>query len=107
MPQPSRITLSYVVGCRQRKTTLTLGKLTFVVSSTDLAGNWVSKTVQFTTVASIDSLKALVTRFADNNGIDNAGITDNLVEKLADNDLIRFANEVKAQSGKHIYKRSG
>lgn len=81
---------------------MTLGKHTFVVSSTDLASNWVSKTAQFTTVASIDSLKALVTRFADNNGIDNAGITDSLVEKLADNDLIRFVNEVKAQSGKHI-----
>ncbi len=72
-------TIRYVVGCRQRKTTVTLGKHTFVVSSTDLASNWVSKTAQFTTVASIDSLKALVTRFADNNGIDNAGITDSLV----------------------------
>jgi hypothetical protein len=40
--------------------------------------------------------------FADNNGIDNAGITDSLLEKLADNDLISFVNEVKAQSGKHI-----
>ena len=93
---------SYEIGTTIPLYTLPLGQHTLVVSSTDLAGNQVSKTVQFTTVASIDSLKAMVTHFADNKGIDNIGITNSLLVKLANNDLNSFMNEVKAQSGKHI-----
>lgn len=93
---------AYQIGTAIPLYTLPLGQHTLVVSTSDLAGNQVSKTVQFTTVASVDSLKALVSRFASNNGVDNAGITKSLLAKLADNDLIGFVNEVKAQSGKHI-----
>lgn len=93
---------SYQIGTTIPLYTLPLGQHTLVVSSSDLAGNQVSKTVHFQTVASIDSLKALVTRFADSKWIDNAGVADSLQDKLANNDLKGFVNEVKAQSGKHI-----
>ncbi|MCJ8014443.1 LamG domain-containing protein [Paenibacillus sp. KQZ6P-2] len=95
-------TYSYQIGTAIPLYTLPLGQHTLVVSSSDLVGNQVSKTVQFTTVASIDSLKALVKRFANNNGIDDADITKSLLGKLANNDLKGFMNDVKAQSGKHI-----
>nr|WP_280521234.1 LamG-like jellyroll fold domain-containing protein [Paenibacillus mangrovi] len=95
-------TNSYRLGTAIPLYTLPLGQHTLVVSSSDLAGNQGSKTVQFQTVASINSLKALVTRFANNNGIDNADITKSLLGKLANNNLKDFMNLVKAQSGKHI-----
>ncbi|MFE5430697.1 hypothetical protein [Peribacillus simplex] len=82
---------SYQIGTTILLYTLPLGQHTLVVSSSDLAGNQVSKTVHFQTVASIDSLKALVTR-----------IVDSLQDKLTNNELKGFVNEVKAQSGKHI-----
>ncbi len=93
---------SYQIGTTIPLYTLPLGQHTLVVSSSDLAGNQVSKTVQFTTATSIDSLKALVKRFVDTKWIDNAGIADSLQDKLANNDLKSFVSEVKAQSGKHI-----
>ncbi|UVI32000.1 discoidin domain-containing protein [Paenibacillus spongiae] len=93
---------SYLIGTVIPLYALPLGQHTLVVSSSDLAGNQASKTVQFTTVASIDSLKALVTRFAANKEIDKADIASNLLEKLANNDLKGFMNDVKAQIGKHI-----
>lgn len=95
-------THAYKIGTAIPLYTLPLGQHTLVISSSDLAGNQESKTVQFQTVASIDSLKALVTRFADTKWIDNAGIANSLQAKLANNDLNSFVNEVKAQSGKHI-----
>ncbi|NOU75697.1 DUF4185 domain-containing protein [Paenibacillus sp. LMG 31458] len=95
-------TYSYQIGTAIPLYKLPLGQHTLVVSSSDLAGNQISKTIQFTTVASIDSLKALVTRFPNNNGIDNVGIATSLLEKLANNNLNSFVNEVKAQSGKHV-----
>ncbi|MGG0239183.1 carbohydrate-binding protein [Bacillus rhizoplanae] len=95
-------THSYKIGTTIPLYTLPLGQHTLVISSSDLAGNKGSKTVQFQTVASIDSLKALVTRFADTKWIDNAGIANSLQAKLTNNDLNSFVNEVKAQSGKHI-----
>ncbi|WP_129688912.1 carbohydrate-binding protein [Gottfriedia acidiceleris] len=82
--------------------TLPLGQHTLVITSSDLAGNKGSKTVHFQTVASIDSLKALVTRFVDTKWIDNFGIANSLQAKLAQNDLNSLVNEVKAQNGKHI-----
>ncbi|USK36684.1 hypothetical protein LIT25_26485 (plasmid) [Bacillus sp. F19] len=93
---------SYQIGTTIPLYTLPLGQHTLVVPSSDLAGNQVSKTVHFQTVASIDSLKAVVTRFVDTKWIDNAGIADSLQDKLANNELKGFVNEVKAQSGKHI-----
>ncbi|PEZ02897.1 hypothetical protein CN326_19070 [Bacillus sp. AFS018417] len=95
-------THAYKIGTEISLYTLPLGQHTLVISSSDLAGNQGSKTVHFQTVASIDSLKALVTRFADTKWIDNAGIANSLQVKLANNDLNSFVNEVKAQSGKHI-----
>ncbi|MEH7502258.1 carbohydrate-binding protein [Neobacillus drentensis] len=95
-------TNSYKIGTTIPLYTLPLGQHTLVISSSDLAGNKGSKTVHFQTVASIDSLKALVTRFVDTKWIDNAGIANSLQDKLANNDLNSFVNEVKAQSGKHI-----
>lgn len=93
---------AYQIGTAIPLYTLPLGMHTLVVSSTDLAGNQVSKTIQFETVASIESLKALVTLFANNNKIDNAGIANSLQAKLENNNLNSFINEVQAQSGKHI-----
>ncbi|CAG9614130.1 3',5'-cyclic adenosine monophosphate phosphodiesterase CpdA [Bacillus rhizoplanae] len=95
-------THSYKIGTEVPLYTLPLGQHTLVISSSDLAGNQGSKTVHFQTVASIDSLKALVTRFADTKWIDNAGIASSLQDKLANNDLNSFVNEVKVQNGKHI-----
>ncbi|XRG79816.1 carbohydrate-binding protein [Rossellomorea sp. GAMAL-10_SWC] len=95
-------THAYKIGTEIPLYTLPLGQHTLVISSSDLVGNQESKTVHFQTVASIDSLKALVTRFADAKWIDNAGIANSLQAKLANNELNSFVNEVKAQSEKHI-----
>ncbi|NOU88344.1 hypothetical protein GC102_21650 [Paenibacillus sp. LMG 31460] len=95
-------TNSYHYGTTISLYTLPLGLHTLVVSSSDLAGNQKSKTVVFQTVASIDSLQVLVTYFATNHGIDNAGIANSLQSKLAHNNLSGFVREVEAQSGKHI-----
>lgn len=93
---------SYQAGISIPLYTLPLGLHTLVISSSDLAGNQGSRTVQFQTVASIDSLKALVTLFADSTEIDNAGIANSLQAKLNNNNLNSFVNQVQAQSGKHI-----
>jgi hypothetical protein len=82
--------------------TLPLGSHTLTVTASDLAGNTSSQTVMFQTVASIDSMKALVTRFANAGWIDNAGIAGSLQSKLKANALAALANEVMAQRGKHI-----
>ncbi|WP_171693001.1 OmpL47-type beta-barrel domain-containing protein [Paenibacillus germinis] len=95
-------TYSYQIGTAIPLYKLPLGQHTLIVTSSDLASNVGSKTVHFQTVASIDSLKALITRFADAKWIDNAGITNSLQAKLAHNNLKSFVNEVEAQSGKHI-----
>lgn len=93
---------AYKIGTTIPLYTLPLGLHTLVISSSDQAGNQGSKTVHFKTVASIDSLKELVTRFVDSKWIDNDGIANSLQEKLTNNDLNSFMNEVKAQNGKHI-----
>ncbi|WP_279626876.1 discoidin domain-containing protein [Paenibacillus alginolyticus] len=95
-------TYSYQIGTAIPLYKLPLGQHTLIVTSSDMAGNVGSKTVHFQTVASIDSLKALVTRFADAKWIDNGGIANSLQAKLANNNLKSFVNEVEAQSGKHI-----
>lgn len=82
--------------------TLPLGSHALIVTANDLAGNTSSQTVLFQTTTSVDALQALVTHFANNGWIDNAGIANSLQHKLAANNLADFASEVKAQSGKHI-----
>ncbi|KQX46764.1 OmpL47-type beta-barrel domain-containing protein [Paenibacillus sp. Root444D2] len=81
---------------------LALGSHTITVTSSDLAGNTHQETVTFQTITTIDSLKALVTRFSDNNWIDNGGIANSLQKELEKGNLESFINEVQAQSGKHI-----
>ncbi|UUZ84628.1 hypothetical protein LJK88_13785 [Paenibacillus sp. P26] len=44
----------------------------------------------------------MVTRFAQEGFIDNAGIAGDLQQMLDHNSLSSFVNEVQAQSGKHI-----
>ncbi|KON83529.1 hypothetical protein AF332_27670 [Sporosarcina globispora] len=95
-------THSYKIGTAIPLYTLPLGQHTLVISSSDLVGNQGNITVHFQTVAGIDSLKALVSRFADMKWIDNAGIAKSLQAKLAINNLNSFVNGVKAQNGKHI-----
>lgn len=98
----------YQIGTSIPLYTLPLGMHTFIVSFSDLAGNVGSKTVQFQTVASIDSIKALVTHFANSEQIDNSilidsiGIANSLQAMLAGNNLNSFVNHVQAQTGKHI-----
>jgi hypothetical protein len=72
------------------------------VTASDMAGNTSSQTVLFQTTTSIQSIQALVTRFANMEWIDNAGIANSLQSKLAANALADFVNEVQAQNGKHI-----
>ena len=48
------------------------------------------------------TLQKLVAVYAQSGDIDNQGIADSLVEKLQDRDLDAFADELGAQSQKHI-----
>ncbi|KRF42973.1 OmpL47-type beta-barrel domain-containing protein [Paenibacillus sp. Soil787] len=82
--------------------TLPLGLNQLNISSGDTAGNTQVVTLTFFTYANIDSLSTLVTRFADMNWIDNAGIATSLKNKLSQGNLEAFINELEAQSGKHI-----
>ncbi|OXM87648.1 sugar-binding protein [Paenibacillus rigui] len=86
--------------------TLPLGPNTVKISSGDMAGNVGDVTVTFSTYANLDSLHALVARFADMKWIDNAGIANSLQRKLDHGDLREFMREVQAQSGKHISSAS-
>lgn len=82
--------------------TLKLDTHTLTITASDVAGNVQNQTVTFRTTANMESLKDLVERFAQNKGIDNAGIAKSLQAKLASGDLSSFINELQAQSGKHI-----
>ncbi|KRF42176.1 LamG-like jellyroll fold domain-containing protein [Paenibacillus sp. Soil787] len=95
-------TYSFKSGIAIPLYTLSLGSHTFIVTSSDLAGNQGSEAVTIKTEASLDSLKSLVTRFTQNNWIDNAGIANSLQAKLTQGNMGSFLNEVQAQSGKHI-----
>jgi hypothetical protein len=97
-------TAAYQTGASTPLYTLPLGAHTLLVTSSDLAGNMTRATVTFQTYANLDSLKALETRFAGNQWIDNAGIANNLRKKLDKGDLREFIHEVEAQNGKHITK---
>ncbi|MCA0757826.1 hypothetical protein KP806_22450 [Paenibacillus sp. N4] len=82
--------------------TLPLGSHTLVVTASDLAGNQASRTFTFETKASIDGLKQLVSYFASKGWIDNDGIVNSLQQKLNNNNLQPFINQVMDQSGEHI-----
>ena len=82
--------------------TLPPGSHTFTVTTSDRAGNIGRTTVTFRTATSLETLKALVARFATAGWIDNAGIANSLQAKLNNGQLNGFMNQTEAQSGKHI-----
>ncbi|WP_200961453.1 CBM96 family carbohydrate-binding protein [Paenibacillus sp. Soil522] len=86
--------------------TLPLGSHTLTVTASDLAGNAGTETVTFRTTTSIDSLKSLVTRFANAGWINNKGVAAGLQSQLAANDLPDFVSTVKALSGKSISREA-
>lgn len=86
--------------------TLPLGSHTLTVTASDLAGNADAETVTFRTTTSIDSLKSLVTRFANAGWINNKGVAAGLQSQLAANDLPDFVSTVKALSGKSISREA-
>ncbi|PEL07776.1 OmpL47-type beta-barrel domain-containing protein [Bacillus sp. AFS017336] len=92
----------YKIGASIPLYTLPLGSHSIVINSVDKAGNFETKTIQFKTVASNESLNGLVRQFVDTKWIDNAGISNSLQVKIAQNNLKSFINEVNAQRGKHI-----
>lgn len=81
---------------------LPIGSHVLIVKASDLAGSTGSQTMLYETTTSVDSLKALVTYFADAEWINHADVANSLQGKLAKNDLKSFVNEVKDQGGKHI-----
>ncbi|MGE5138766.1 MAG: FIMAH domain-containing protein, partial [Rudaea sp.] len=96
--------------------TLALGKHALTVTATDYYGNATTESVEFTVIATTQSLKATVNRLFAEGKIDDASVRDSLLDKLnaaqaaldrgdiktATNQLNAFINQVKAQSGKHI-----
>jgi hypothetical protein len=96
--------------------TLALGHHLLKVTASDYYGNSTSKSVDFTVIATAQSLVAGVNRFYSAGQIDNAGLRASLLDKLntaqaylnkgnvkaAQNTLQAFINAVLAQSGKHI-----
>lgn len=82
--------------------TLPLGVHTYVVRASDMAGNEMSQIITFETSTSIDTLKALVTRFTSDHQIDDVEITNSLLEKLEQENLVSFVNKVRAQNGNHV-----
>lgn len=82
--------------------TLPLGTHELSVTASDMAGNTTTASVHFETAASLNGLKALITKFLDNGQIDNGGIANSLMQKLEHGSLQSFIDQVQAQSGKHI-----
>jgi N-acetylmuramoyl-L-alanine amidase len=92
----------------------TLGSHTLAVTSTDNVGNVASTSVTFTIGATIESIIQAVNELYGQGQIDNQGIQNSLLAKLAKyekdngnsgnakNYLKNFINEVSAQSGKHL-----
>ena len=82
--------------------TLALVPHTLTVNAMDKADNTSSVSVAFNVSATVTGLKNGVTRFYNEGKIDNRGIYNALMAKLAANQLQAFINQVRAQSGKHI-----
>jgi len=87
--------------------TFGLGSHTYSATATDNAGNSASASTTFAVSVTTESLCNLVRRWVDQEGVENS-----LCQKLANagtktgtaraNILNAFANEVRAQSGKHV-----
>jgi hypothetical protein len=97
---------SVAAGMKIPLYTLPLGEHKLTVNATDLAGNKKSETTAFRTVATLGSLKRLITRFADIGWIDNSGIANSLQQKLDNGQLEALIQEISAQSDKHITKEA-
>jgi N-acetylmuramoyl-L-alanine amidase len=92
----------------------TLGPHTLAVTAVDVMGNSATQTVTFNVIASIESMIQAVNEFYTAGQIDNEGIQNSLLVKLAKyerdtgdrenskNYLKNFINAVEAQRGKHI-----
>lgn len=92
----------------------TLGQHVLVVTAVDGMGNSSTKSVSFTIGATIESMSAAINELYGQGQIDNQGIQNSLLVKLAKyekdsgaivdakNYLKNFINEVSAQSGKHL-----
>ncbi|PYI57309.1 heparin/heparin-sulfate lyase HepB [Paenibacillus flagellatus] len=92
----------YVPGTTIPLYTIAPGTHTFVVMSTDLAGNTATATLTFTTYADIETLKQMVTVFTADDSINNHGISNSLMKKLEHGQIQAFIQQVEAQRGKHI-----
>jgi hypothetical protein len=90
---------------------------TLQVTATDYYGNATSQAVTFDVIATVQSLKAGVTRFYTEGKITRADVYKGLMDKLVtaeksktikarNNALTAFINQVKAQSGKSITKEA-
>lgn len=93
---------TYINGDTVQLYALPLGEHTLNVEVSDLAGNFTNSTVTFSTLASTERLKQMVTSFEQRNWIDNQGVANSLRQKLTYENLESFINEVKAQGEKHI-----
>jgi cytochrome c len=93
--------------------TLGLGDHTFTVNAVDKAGNASTKSVTFSIIATVDSLKTAVDRFYKDGSIKNKGIYKDLMDELADaststdpehvSEALRdFIHEVMDGKGRHI-----
>ncbi|MBB3125474.1 beta-glucanase (GH16 family) [Paenibacillus rhizosphaerae] len=81
---------------------LRLGPHSLTVTASDQAGNKSIRTIRFETSTSMEAIDRLVQRFAEMKLIDSDGIIKDLRSQLASGELAEFANQVKAQSDKHI-----
>lgn len=81
--------------------TLALGAHTFTVKATDRAGNETVRHEAFETYADIESLQALVKRFAEEGKI-TSSVASTLQKKLDQNQVKPFISLVKAHRGKAI-----
>ncbi len=91
-----------------------LGTHTLVVTAVDGMGNSTAKSVTFTIGATLESIGTAINQLYAGGQIDNEGIQNSLLVKLAKyekdtgdivdakNYLKNFINEVNAQSGKHL-----
>jgi hypothetical protein len=92
----------YAPGTPVKLYTLAPGTHTFAVTATDLAGNTATSTLTFTIAIDLETLKGLVTAFTTEGSIEQAGISNSLLQKLEHGQLQAFINQVEAQRGKHI-----
>ncbi|MDQ0059032.1 OmpL47-type beta-barrel domain-containing protein [Paenibacillus harenae] len=81
--------------------TMALGAHTFTVKATDRAGNETVRHEKFETYADIESLKALVKRFAEEGKI-KTSVSSTLQKKLDQSQLKPFISLVEAHRGKAI-----